>query len=43
LSAATLDAIDEQVLAVIDAAVAKAKASPPPAESELETDVYISY
>jgi acetoin:2,6-dichlorophenolindophenol oxidoreductase subunit alpha len=43
LSAATLDAIDEEVLAVIDAAVAKAKAAPPPAESELETDVYISY
>ncbi len=43
LSAATLDAIDEQVLTVIEAAVAAAKSSPPPAESELETDVYISY
>jgi pyruvate dehydrogenase E1 component alpha subunit len=43
LSAATLDAIDEQVLTVIEAAVAAAKSSPPPAESEVETDVYISY
>jgi pyruvate dehydrogenase E1 component alpha subunit len=43
LSAATLDAIDDQVLTVIEAAVATAKSSPPPAESELETDVYISY
>jgi pyruvate dehydrogenase E1 component alpha subunit len=43
LAAARLDAIDAEVLAVIDAAVAKAKAAPPPAESEIETDVYISY
>jgi pyruvate dehydrogenase E1 component alpha subunit len=43
LAAADLDAIDEQVLRTIDEAVAKARSSPPPAESELETDVYISY
>jgi acetoin:2,6-dichlorophenolindophenol oxidoreductase subunit alpha len=43
LSTATLDAIDEQVLAQIDAAVAKAKSSAPPPDSEVETDVYISY
>jgi pyruvate dehydrogenase E1 component alpha subunit len=43
LSGADLDAIDAAVLAQIDAAVAKAKAAPPPDESELTTDVYISY
>ena len=37
------DTIDEQVLALIDAAVATSKAAPPPAESEVVTDVYISY
>jgi len=43
LSGADLDAIDAAVLAQIDAAVAKARAAPPPDESELTTDVYISY
>lgn len=43
LATADLDAIDEQVLALIEAAVVAAKAAPPPPESELETDVYISY
>ncbi len=43
LSDADLDAIDEAVLAQIEAAVKKAKASAPPAESEITTDVYISY
>jgi pyruvate dehydrogenase E1 component alpha subunit len=43
LTAATLDAIDAQVLAEIDAAVTAAKAAAPPADSEVETDVYISY
>ena len=33
----------EQVLAEIDAAVAAAKAAAPPPDSEVETDVYISY
>ncbi|MBS0373871.1 MAG: thiamine pyrophosphate-dependent dehydrogenase E1 component subunit alpha [Proteobacteria bacterium] len=43
LSASELDALDAAVLADIDAAVAGAKASPPPAEAELTTDVYSSY
>jgi pyruvate dehydrogenase E1 component alpha subunit len=43
LSDADLDAIDAQVLAQIDAAVARAKSSPPPNESEITTDVYITY
>jgi pyruvate dehydrogenase E1 component alpha subunit len=43
LSGAQLDDIDERVLRQIEDAVATAKASPPPADSEVETDVYISY
>jgi acetoin:2,6-dichlorophenolindophenol oxidoreductase subunit alpha len=43
LAAAELDAIDAEVLGLIDAAVTAARAAPPPPESELETDVYISY
>jgi pyruvate dehydrogenase E1 component alpha subunit len=43
LAGAALDAIDEQVLRTIDAAVSTARAAPPPAESEVATDVYISY
>ena len=43
LAAAALDAIDEQVLRTIDTAVSTARAAPPPAESEVATDVYISY
>jgi acetoin:2,6-dichlorophenolindophenol oxidoreductase subunit alpha len=43
LAAATLDSIDEQVLRTIDSAVSTARAAPPPAESEVTTDVYISY
>jgi pyruvate dehydrogenase E1 component alpha subunit len=43
LTDADLDAIDTAVLAQIDAAVKRAKAAPPPAESETTTDVYISY
>jgi pyruvate dehydrogenase E1 component alpha subunit len=43
LPAAALDAIDEQVLKEIDAAVAAAKAAAPPADAEVETDVYITY
>jgi pyruvate dehydrogenase E1 component alpha subunit len=43
LAASALDAIDEQVLRTIDTAVATARAAPPPAESEVATDVYISY
>ena len=43
LEGAQLDAIDVEVLAQIDTAVAAARAAPPPAESEVGTDVYISY
>ncbi len=43
LAAAELDAIDASVMAQIDAAVAAAKAAALPPESELTTDVYISY
>src|SRR6202011_5472853 len=38
-----LDAVDNEVAALIDRAVASASAAPPPAESELLTDVYVSY
>ncbi len=38
-----LDAIDTEVLALIDDAVEKAVAAPEPAEAELHTDVYVSY
>jgi len=41
--AAELDAIDAEVLALIDRAVALAKAAPPPVEADLYTDVYINY
>ncbi len=43
LSAAELDAIDRDVLAQIDAAVAAARAAPLPCEADLTRDVYISY
>jgi pyruvate dehydrogenase E1 component alpha subunit len=43
LAAATLDSIDEQVLRTIDDAVKTARAAAAPAESEVATDVYISY
>jgi pyruvate dehydrogenase E1 component alpha subunit len=43
LAPAALDVIDAEVLAGIDAAVAAARSAPPPAESELLTDVYASY
>ena len=38
-----LDAIDKQILALIDDAVEKAIAAPEPAPAELYTDVYVSY
>jgi acetoin:2,6-dichlorophenolindophenol oxidoreductase subunit alpha len=41
--AAELDAIDGEVDAVLEAAVAAARAAPQPALSELTTDVYVSY
>ena len=43
LSAEALDAIDDEVLALIDAAVDEARAAPPPSVDEVETDVYVSY
>jgi pyruvate dehydrogenase E1 component alpha subunit len=43
LEVAELDAIDREVLAEIDTAVAAARAAPLPAESELTTDVYVRY
>ena len=41
--ATELDAIDKDVLALIDRAVAQAKADPKPAAADLLTDVYVSY
>ena len=43
LQAADMDAIDTEVLALIDESVKDAIAAPPPAAEELTTDVYISY
>jgi len=43
LTHADLDAIDDEVLGLIDTAVTTSKAAPPPPESEITTDVYISY
>ena len=43
ISAAELDAIDREVLGEIDAAVSAARAAPLPSESDLTSDVYISY
>ena len=43
LSAADLDAIDAEVLALIDRAVTEAKASAPPSEADIVADVYADY
>ncbi len=43
ISEEELDAIDKEVLALIDEAVAEARAAPPTPMEEMETDVYISY
>lgn len=43
ISAAEVEAIDREVLARMDDAVARAKAAPRPTEADLLTDVYISY
>ncbi len=40
---ADLDAIDREALALIEGAVSKAKAAPPPTAADLLTDVYVSY
>ena len=43
LAQAELDAIDKEVLALIEDSVAKAKAAPKPTAKDLLTDVYVSY
>ncbi|MFE0176464.1 thiamine pyrophosphate-dependent dehydrogenase E1 component subunit alpha [Streptomyces sp. NPDC059002] len=43
LTAGQLDAVDSEVAALIDEAVADAQAAPLPTRADLETDVYISY
>jgi TPP-dependent pyruvate/acetoin dehydrogenase alpha subunit len=43
LTAAQLDAIDAEVLQLIDESVRDARAAPPPPESEITTDVYATY
>jgi len=43
LSDAALDAIDAEVLDLIERSVTEARQAPPPAESELTTDVYVAY
>jgi TPP-dependent pyruvate/acetoin dehydrogenase alpha subunit len=43
LQASELDAIDDEVLELIDRVVKAAKAAPPPSDVEIATDVYISY
>ncbi|WP_431873904.1 thiamine pyrophosphate-dependent dehydrogenase E1 component subunit alpha [Amycolatopsis sacchari] len=43
LEESPLDAIDQQVADLIEAAVAEAKAAPKPTREDLETDVYVSY
>ena len=40
---AGLEAIDKEAEALVDGAVSKAKAAPPPAANDLLTDVYVSY
>ncbi|WP_279616338.1 thiamine pyrophosphate-dependent dehydrogenase E1 component subunit alpha [Streptomyces atriruber] len=43
LTADRLDAVDAEVAALIDEAVAEARSAPLPTRADLETDVYISY
>ncbi len=43
ISRAELDAIDREVVALIQEAVAFAKAAPLPTAADLTTDVYVSY
>lgn len=43
LTNAEMDAIDSDVLALIDSAVKTARAAPPPNDAELTTDVYATY
>jgi pyruvate dehydrogenase E1 component alpha subunit len=43
MDVATLDAIDAQVMELIEEAVEEARAAPPPNPSELLDDVYVTY
>ena len=43
IPASTFEQVDAEVLATIDAAVVAAKSAAPPSESEVATDVYVSY
>ena len=43
LAPADLDAIDREVMALIDASVVTAKAGAKPVSADLLTDVYVSY
>ena len=43
LAESDLDAIDAEVLALIDESVAAARAAAPPTEADMLTDVYVSY
>jgi len=43
VSSAELDAVDAEVMALIDKAVAEAKAAPRPTADQVELDVYINY
>ena len=43
MPAGELDGVDEEVLALVDVAVKKAKADPKPQAADLLTDVYVSY
>ena len=43
IAPAALDAVDVEVLALIDRVVTEAKAAPPPVEADLYSDVYIQY
>ena len=43
LDASDLDRVESEVAALIDRAVETARAAPPPPDSALLTDVYVSY
>jgi pyruvate dehydrogenase E1 component alpha subunit len=43
IDASELDAIDKNVLKLIEESVVEAKSAPKPAKEELLTDVYVSY
>ena len=43
LQIAELDAIDDEVMALIDKSVTTSRAATPPSASDLLTDVYVSY